>query len=188
MAIVKAVPRRHRGAPIGPAKEDLAARVAGRKGPSGRKLCLGCETEIGPRRRVWCADRCADAYWDATTWRGLRAQVAKRDCGICALCRTDCRALRRTYAALARVKRAAFAQAWHVPARRRRKTWWDADHTLALAEGGTNELANLRTLCLPCHRLQTKALAARLANVRRVRADAYPALLARAQRLLEALA
>ncbi|GAC1311512.1 MAG: hypothetical protein NVSMB19_25970 [Vulcanimicrobiaceae bacterium] len=188
MSIAKAVPRRHRGAPIGRAKEDLEARVAGRTGPNGRKLCLGCEAEIGPRRRVWCADRCADAYWDAATWRGLRAHVAKRDRGICALCGTDCRALRRTYAALPRSKRAAFAEAWNVPSRRRRKTWWDADHTLALAEGGTNELGNLRTLCLPCHRLQTKALSARLANVRRARADEYPALLARARRLLDALA
>ncbi|GAC1307298.1 MAG: hypothetical protein NVS2B3_11190 [Vulcanimicrobiaceae bacterium] len=180
------MPRTHRGAPIGAEYAELAARVAGRLGPSGRKLCLGCESEIGARRRVWCGDRCSDAYWTAATWRGLRAQVAKRDRGVCALCGVDCRALRRAYAALPKPQRAPFARAWNVPPRRRRKTWWDADHALPLAEGGTNALENLRTLCLPCHTRQTKALAARLARRRRQRRD-VPALLEGARRLLDAL-
>lgn len=178
----------HRGAAIGVSYAELEARVAGRIGPGGRKLCLWCETEIGPRRRVWCGDACANAYWDAATWRGLRAKVAKRDRGICALCATDCRALRRTYVALAPSKRKAFAESWNVPSRRRRKTWWDADHTIALAEGGKNELDNLRTLCLRCHKEQTRALAARLVSTRREKKNAYPALLERARRLLDALA
>jgi len=166
---------------------DLEARVAGRTGPAGRKLCLWCESEIGVRRRVWCADACANAYWDAATWRGLRARVAKRDRGVCVLCRADCRALRRAYAALPKNERAAFARSWDVPSRRRRKTWWDADHVVPIAEGGRNDLDNLRTLCLPCHKTQTKALAARLASVRRARANDYPALLDRARRLLDGL-
>lgn len=183
----RAVPRTHRGAPIGVAYAELEARVAGRTGPNGRRLCLGCEMEIGARRRVWCGDACGDAYWEAATWRGLRAQVAKRDRGVCALCEVDCRALRRAYAALPKHKRATFAESWNVPSRRRRKTWWDADHTVALAEGGKNELANLRTLCLTCHKVQTKALAARLAYVRRARTNDYPALLDRARRILDTL-
>ncbi len=187
LAVRSGVPRTHRGAAIGVAFAELEARVAGRTGPSGRKLCLGCEAEIGPRRRVWCGDACSNAYWAAATWRGLRAHVAKRDRGVCALCAADCRALRRAYLALPKDERAAFAESWNVPSRRRRKTWWDADHVVALAEGGRNDLANLRTLCLPCHRAQTRALAARLTNVRRARASGYPALLDRARNLLDDL-
>lgn len=181
-------PRTHRGARIGVAYADLEARVAGRTGPNGRNLCLWCETELGPRRRVWCADACANAYWDGATWRGVRAKVAKRDKGVCAMCGADCRSLRRTYAALPKTKRKAFAERWNVPSRRRRKTWWDADHIVALAEGGTNELENLRTLCLTCHKAQTRALATRLADARRARAKDFPALLERANRLLDGLA
>ncbi|MGE5595524.1 MAG: HNH endonuclease [Hyphomicrobiales bacterium] len=29
---------------------------------------------------------------------------------------------------------------------------FEVDHVLPLANGGSNELRNLRTLCLPCHR------------------------------------
>ncbi len=188
VATVRRTPHRtHRGASIGVAYAELEARVAGRIGPNGRKLCLWCDAEIGVRRRVWCGDACGSAYWDAATWRGLRAKVAKRDRGICALCREDCRALRRAYLALPKPKRRAFAEAWQIPSRRRRKTWWDADHIVALAEGGDNALENLRTLCLPCHKLQTKALGARLRSVRRTRASDYPALLDRARRLLDNL-
>jgi 5-methylcytosine-specific restriction protein A len=43
---------------------------------------------------------------------------------------------------------------------------WEADHIIPLAEGGTNELSNYRTLCVPCHKAETRALAGRLAQRR----------------------
>ena len=39
-----------------------------------------------------------------------------------------------------------------------RKTWWEADHILAVVEGGDSNLDNVRTLCIPCHRAVTKEL------------------------------
>ena len=46
-----------------------------------------------------------------------------------------------------------------------RKSLWDADHILAVAEGGGEcDLDNLRTLCLLCHRRQTVELRRRLAS------------------------
>ena len=46
-----------------------------------------------------------------------------------------------------------------------RKSLWDADHILAVAEGGGEcDLENLRTLCLLCHRSQTLELRRRLAS------------------------
>ena len=48
-----------------------------------------------------------------------------------------------------------------------RVSLWEADHVLALIEGGTHGLENLRTLCLPCHRRETAALAGRRARARK---------------------
>ncbi len=179
--------RRHRGASFGVEFAELAARVAGRTGPNGRRLCAWCEAELAPRRRTWCTDRCADAYWNAATWRGLRVQLGKRDRGVCALCRVDCRELRRTYARLPKGERAGFAASYGIPARRRRTTWWDADHVVPIAEGGLNSLDNLRTLCIRCHKAQTKSLAARRATRRRAADPPWERMLRRAQTLLDEL-
>jgi 5-methylcytosine-specific restriction endonuclease McrA len=46
---------------------------------------------------------------------------------------------------------------------RGRKSLWDADHLLPVAEGGGEcDLSNLRTLCLKCHRARTAELRQRL--------------------------
>lgn len=39
---------------------------------------------------------------------------------------------------------------------------WEADHILPLSEGGSDDLENIRTLCLKCHKLESVALRARL--------------------------
>lgn len=41
---------------------------------------------------------------------------------------------------------------------------WEADHIVPIAEGGSDDLENLRTLCLKCHRVESIALRARLAR------------------------
>jgi 5-methylcytosine-specific restriction endonuclease McrA len=44
-----------------------------------------------------------------------------------------------------------------------RKSLWDADHIVPVAEGGGEcDLSNLRTLCLKCHRQATAELRKRL--------------------------
>ena len=45
--------------------------------------------------------------------------------------------------------------------RKRRKSWWEADHIVAVVEGGDSSLDNMRTLCIPCHRTVTRELAMR---------------------------
>jgi 5-methylcytosine-specific restriction endonuclease McrA len=93
----------------------------------------------------------------------LREQVLLRDKGICAICRTDTRA---AYAELRRSRgthRLKLIEKWGLK-RLTRKTLWDADHILAVVEGGGEcDLENLRTLCLLCHRRQTFDLRRRLA-------------------------
>jgi len=50
-----------------------------------------------------------------------------------------------------------------------RNSGWDADHIVPVVEGGGEcDLANYRTLCHPCHKQVTAALAARLAEKRRL--------------------
>jgi 5-methylcytosine-specific restriction endonuclease McrA len=54
---------------------------------------------------------------------------------------------------------------------------WGMDHTIPVCEGGgCCDLSNLRTLCLPCHRKETAALAKRRAELRRQK-KALPELL-----------
>lgn len=60
-------------------------------------------------------------------WRRLRAQVLDRDQGLCQPC----------------------LKAGRVTAAR------EVDHIKAKARGGTDELANLQAICLPCHRAKT---------------------------------
>jgi 5-methylcytosine-specific restriction protein A len=49
--------------------------------------------------------------------------------------------------------------------RRRRRSLWDADHVTAVSEGGGEcDLENIRTLCLRCHSLATRALRERRAR------------------------
>jgi 5-methylcytosine-specific restriction protein A len=47
-----------------------------------------------------------------------------------------------------------------------RKTLWDADHIVPVVEGGGEcDLANIRTLCLVCHRRVTLELRNRRGRV-----------------------
>ncbi len=93
----------------------------------------------------------------------LRDQVFLRDRGLCALCGTDTVA---EFVGLKQSRGRARAQAlevWGLTSVRSRRSLWDADHILAVAEGGGQcTLDNLRTLCLPCHREVTADLRRRL--------------------------
>ena len=55
------------------------------------------------------------------------------------------------------------------------RDWWEADHILPRIMGGDNSLENLRTLCVPCHKHETRALASKRAAERQ---DAKRPLLA----------
>lgn len=85
--------------------------------------------------------------------------VFARDGGICQLCGIDCTELRRALDAMPATDRGEIGAAMGIPAQRRRKgnRLWDVDHIVPLAVGGSNELENLRTLCIPCHRAITAA-------------------------------
>jgi hypothetical protein len=135
--------------------------------------------------------------WSIKTNPGrARALVLARDKGVCAICRFDTLVIEREKQALlieagrrfaaGELKWASFGVRRYGPALREavddlfrryglepravdhRKSFFDADHIVPVAEGGGScGLDNLRTLCLPCHRRVTAELKARLAAARR---------------------
>jgi len=132
------------------------------KGPDGRPLCRYCGEEIPKgRRRTFCSDECVHEHRVRSDPGYARNQVEKRDRGVCALCGLDTEAAAQAYweqPRLLRVlysERTGFILGAHGHA-------WEMDHTLPVIEGGGEAgLDNLRTLCIRCHREQTKLLAAR---------------------------
>lgn len=115
---------------------------------------------MGGRRRTFCSDACVHQWRLRSSTSYLRDCVFERDRGICAICRLDTVKLRR------RVMRLPFADRMRElralqqrgAIAKRRKTWWEADHIVAVVEGGDSNLENIRTLCIPCHRMVTKEL------------------------------
>jgi 5-methylcytosine-specific restriction enzyme A len=142
----------------------FVSREALRKGPGGRPLCRWCNLEVPPRRFTFCSDWCVHEWRLRTDPGYLREQVFLRDRGICAICRIDTAAV---YVELKRsrsVRRLNLLAHWGLKGLTRR-TLWDADHIVPVVEGGGEcDLENLRTLCLICHRRQTRELRLRLAG------------------------
>jgi 5-methylcytosine-specific restriction protein A len=133
-----------------------------KRGPSGRPLCRWCGSETPKRRRTFCSEICVHQWKLRTNPGYLRDRVLERDRGICAECGADTIALRRDLRKLDYAARRRFLKEWGLK-EGSRKSLWDADHVLAVAEGGGQcDLSNMRTLCLLCHRRATAALRTRL--------------------------
>ena len=136
----------------------------GARGEAGRLLCRWCRVEVPKGRRTFCSDWCVHEWRLRTDSSYLRQHVLHRDKGICAYCTVDTRA---AYAQLkrSRGKQRKFLLGYWGLNRISRKSLWDADHILPVAEGGGEcDLSNLRTLCLACHRMFTGELRKRLVN------------------------
>ena len=132
------------------------------RGPNGRGLCRWCSLEVPRGRFTFCSEYCVHE-WKLRTQPGyLREQVLLRDRGICASCGIDTVAARRQLNVARGARRQQLLEHWK-PGKRRRKSLWDADHVVPVAEGGGEcDLDNIRTLCLRCHRATTAELRERL--------------------------
>ena len=138
------------------------------KGQNGRNLCRWCSLEGPKGRYTFCSDFCVQEWKLRTDPGYVREKVFERDRGVCALCAVDCVAawnhIRRQRGA-ARVR---LLESWGIKLRSR-QSLWDADHIVPVVEGGGEcDLANLRTLCLKCHRVETAALRKRLLDQKHV--------------------
>ena len=119
-----------------------------------RGVCRWCAAPVPQSRFTFCGPECVH-QWKLRTDPGyLREQVFARDRGVCARCGTDTEALRRDKRKLDFAARRRFEKEWGS-----RRSLWDADHIVPVVEGGGEcDLANMRTLCLKCHREETAAL------------------------------
>lgn len=174
-----------------------------RKLPNGRRTCRWCGKECEPPRRTWCSDDCVNEYLIRSSGSAVRAQVFRRDHGVCALCGLDCFELeaeleridqmniRNLYLGqtfIPETERRAVLDGWRcfsewwlgkevkAELHRLRKQYgfpakrslWESDHITPVVEGGgLCGLDNYRTLCLKCHKRETKALAGRRAMAKR---------------------
>ncbi len=139
-----------------------------RRGPAGLPLCRWCDLEIlARRRRTFCSDFCVHQWRLRSDPGYLRDQVFARDRGRCAVCAADTIAI---FAALKRARGSAREEGLRVYGMRSmssRRSLWDADHIVPVAEGGGQcDLDNIRTLCLLCHREETARLRKRLRAAR----------------------
>jgi 5-methylcytosine-specific restriction endonuclease McrA len=96
----------------------------------------------------------------------MRTCVYRRDNGICAECKQDTKKIARDAKKLRADKNwkqyYELLETNNIP--KHRKIWsrgfggglWDADHIVAVKEGGGDcGLDNIRTLCIPCHKINT---------------------------------
>ena len=122
--------------------------------------CRWCGGPVPKGRFTFCGAECVHEWKLRTDPGYLRAQVFERDHGVCALCGLDTETMRRDKRKLDFAARRQFEKEWG-----RRRQLWDADHIVPVVEGGGEcGLANLRTLCLKCHRAATAELRARMAG------------------------
>lgn len=158
------------------------------KGPNGRPLCRWCHQEVPAGRRSWCSDACVRDYLD----RNKPAAAAfKRDKGVCALCGCDTQRLARVIGWAQRrlditgghwsiARDPQPTGLWHSRLNPHREAsqvliemgftrsieLWQADHIVPVVEGGHGTPDNIRTLCVPCHKRETRELARRRADAR----------------------
>jgi len=149
------------------------------------EACAWCAKVLGRASRrdgvesTYCSVECAE---EGRLRRGgmyassrVRAQVFALERGICCLCGIDAHALFLRISSLQPAERlnALCGANWKLPQssgalerllqRPKEGDFWQADHVRAVAEGGGScRLQNLRTLCVPCHKVETEKLRSRL--------------------------
>lgn len=96
------------------------------------KRCRKCKGELTGRKTRFCSYNCSEAFWMLRHWANFRLDIFKEDNWTCRRCGYE--AAHNGTAAL------------------------QADHIIPLADGGPEFLrSNIRTLCIPCHKVITKA-------------------------------
>ncbi|HEX5475212.1 MAG TPA: HNH endonuclease [Vicinamibacterales bacterium] len=115
---------------------------------AGEPICRWCRGTVRPPRRTFCGDACVHEWKVRSDPSYVRDHVWKRDGGVCRLCRHDVRRAERLWR---RMKPPAAdrgaRRAW-----REARPRWEADHIVAVADGGGEcGLENYRLLCRTCH-------------------------------------
>eukprot|EP00931_Biecheleriopsis_adriatica_P054214 TRINITY_DN31885_c0_g1_i2.p1 TRINITY_DN31885_c0_g1~~TRINITY_DN31885_c0_g1_i2.p1 ORF type:complete len:1469 (+),score=253.20 TRINITY_DN31885_c0_g1_i2:117-4523(+) len=128
---------------------------------------------------LFCGGQCRESYFVKRKSECARQALLALEGGICRRCGIDTEQLKVREAffgesgAANSAERSMFARL--TTARRlkllenpKRANLWEADHVLAVADGGgESEITNFQTLCLACHGDKTKSEAAQRAEARR---------------------
>lgn len=80
----------------------------------------------------------------------LRRLAHERDKGICANCAADCDKTKAVYWAILDFDAQVF-YGTVLGLKDKPHIFWEADHIVESADGGTDEIENIQTLCLRCH-------------------------------------
>ena len=131
----------------------------------GFRRCRMCENSVKPPRRTLCSEECSHQLKLRMSGRYLRDCVYLRDKGICKICNIDTKKIAKEALKLEGNEKKEFLKSYSISLKR--KIWkrrhggglWDADHIIPVKEGGGQcGLENIRTLCIKCHKLETKKL------------------------------
>jgi 5-methylcytosine-specific restriction enzyme A len=146
------------------------------KNAEGRRLCRWCQSPVPRSRMSYCSKACLKEVDIRTSAGMLRYHVKQRDQGVCAACGLDTQRLKRI---LDHARRSLYEllrgigstdgcwfpyEARAVDSVLRQmgfnsdKTLWEADHIIEVSAGGDSNLANVQTLCVPCHKAKTKKM------------------------------
>jgi len=120
--------------------EDLLEKMTGRSywlgdytdnKINGKKYCVQCGTDLSGRKIRYCDDACNLKFWNQYkvlfSWDYIRTATLKRDQYTCKECGR---------------KASQFSLEVH--------------HIIPRNEGGTDDMKNLVTLCIECHKKETK--------------------------------
>ncbi len=136
------------------------------KNEDGLTCCRWCGKGVKPPKRTMCSKECVHELNLRINGRYLRDCVYMRDKGICAICNIDTKQTVKTIRSLYGDMKTKFLEEYSISPKR--KIWiqkhggglWDADHIIPVKEGGGMcGLENIRTLCIKCHKAETKTLA-----------------------------
>lgn len=131
----------------------------------GNPRCRWCLGPVEKPRRSWCSQKCVDEY-NERAWPVLTGIIKERD-GFCRIC------LRRSYKVIKnRWELRTDPEFYDLPRMERPEysplyEYYEVDHIVAVAEGGTDHPDNLRLLCSDCHKQVTREQRARWAAEKR---------------------
>lgn len=144
---------------------------------TGRPECRWCKQPVPKGKRTFCGDDCIHEWRMRTSPQYVRMIVFERDQGICGKCGMDTPVMELRLSDLFIEDHELYDRAWramldHGYSKNRRHGLWDADHIQSIRDGGgLCGLDNYRTLCIPCHKEETKKLHKRMAIEKRAGRD-----------------
>jgi hypothetical protein len=132
------------------------------KTEAGLNCCRWCNMEVQPPRRTICSKECEHELKLRISGRYLRDCIYMRDKGICSICNIDTKLIAMEANKLEGEEKTNFLIKNKISLKR--KIWirkhggglWDGDHIIRVKDGGgLCGLENMRTLCIPCHKIIT---------------------------------